>query len=311
MNVKIIRSSAYTTTPQGKDEKSHRTWKDKLRYNMMERIRHEGMNWVENLPLYQKIYNESPHLSLGLLCPFEVYYGRKPNSLKNRLCLDSDSEYDVEEEVLHESHADGECSFPTADDLQTWASLQSKCREKALKASKASNKAEQNMIRGNLKKDPPSKYHIGETVRVRVIKHTVAKKTGKKLTLKTHTEGEIIKTDHDKHCYNIKYIDPKSGTMVKKWFLVNDVTSLTLDEEANRQKKAVKETSEKRTKHNKNKSKDTSTTTDATKTTSKNDDDSTLSFELIEEGYNQKNELSKVRVVNLIKVLTRSWKIGN
>ena len=149
------------------------------------------------------------------------------------------------------------------------------------------------MIRRNLKKDPPSKYHIGETVRVRVIKQTAAKKAGKKLTLKTHTEGEIIKTDHDKHRYNIKYIDPKSGTMVKKWFSVNDVTSLTLDEEANRQKKAVKETSEKRTKHNKNKSKDTSTNTDASKTTSKNDDDSTLSFELIEEGDNQKNETFK------------------
>ena len=102
------------------------------------------------------------------------------------------------------------------------------------------------MIRRNLKKDPPSKYHIGETVRVRVIKQTAAKKAGKKLTLKTHTEGEIIKTDHDKHRYNIKYIDPKSGTMVKKWFSLNDVKSLTLDEEANRQKKAVKETSEKR-----------------------------------------------------------------
>ena len=101
------------------------------------------------------------------------------------------------------------------------------------------------MIRRNLKKDPPSKYHIGETVRVKVIKQTAAKKTGKKLTLKTHTEGEIIKTDHDKDRYNIKYIDPKSGTMVKKWFSVSDVTSLTLDEEANRQKKAVKETSKK------------------------------------------------------------------
>ena len=107
MNVKIIRSSAYTPTTQGKDKRSHRTWKEKLRYDTMERITHEGMNCVENLPLYQKIYDDSPHRSLGLLCPFEVYYGRKPNSLKNR-------------------HADGECSFPTADDLQTWASLQSK-----------------------------------------------------------------------------------------------------------------------------------------------------------------------------------------
>ena len=49
---------------------------------------------------------------------------------------------------------------------------------------------------------------------------------------------------------------------------------------------------------------DTSTNTDTSKTTSKNDDDSAVSFELIEEG-------EKMRVVNLIKVLTRSRKIGN
>lgn len=71
----------------------------------------------------------------------------------------------------------------TADDLQTWACLQSKYREKALSAS---NKAVQNMIARNLRKDPPSKYHTGETVRVRVMMQTAAKRTGKKLTLRTH-----------------------------------------------------------------------------------------------------------------------------
>ena len=167
-------------------------------------------------------------------------------------------------------------------------SLQSKYREKALNAS---NKAAQNMLRRNLKKDPPSKNHTWETVRVRVMKQTAAKRTRKKLTPRTHTEGKIIKTDHNNHRYNIKYIDPKSGTMVKKWFSVNDVTSLTLDEEANRQKKAVKETSEKRTKH-KNKSKDTSKNADPSKTTSKEDDDST-SFKLIEEGDNHEDDTFK------------------
>ena len=71
----------------------------------------------------------------------------------------------------------------TADDLQTWACLQSKYTEKALNAS---NKAVQNMIARNLKKDPLSKYHTGETVRVRVMKQTASKRTGQKLTLMTH-----------------------------------------------------------------------------------------------------------------------------
>ena len=85
MGVKIIRSSAYTPTTQGKDERSHKTWKEKLRFDMMDGSNEESMNWVQNLPLYQRIYNESPHRSLGLACPFEIYYGRKPNTLKNRL----------------------------------------------------------------------------------------------------------------------------------------------------------------------------------------------------------------------------------
>lgn len=38
-----------------------------------------------------------------------------------------------------------------------------------------------------LKKDPPLKYHIGETVHERVMKQTAAKRTGKELTLRTHT----------------------------------------------------------------------------------------------------------------------------
>ena len=33
------------------------------------------LNWVESLAVYQQLYNESAHSSLGIATPFEVYYG--------------------------------------------------------------------------------------------------------------------------------------------------------------------------------------------------------------------------------------------
>lgn len=199
----------------------------------------DSMNWVQNLPLYQRLYNESPHRSLGLACPFEVYFGRTPNTLKNRLCLEEESQLEIEEEMLQQTGAGDSAQFdkPAPDDFKKWRSIQDLIRDKA---SKASKKAAQNMIRRNLLKSPPSLYDTGETVLVRVVKKTSAKKTGKKLTLKTHAEGEIQKINHNKHRYNIKYTDPNTGKDKCKWFSVNDITSLTIEEESNKQRKAQK-----------------------------------------------------------------------
>ena len=35
LNVRIIKSSAYSPQTQGKDERSHRTWKEKLRFDLI------------------------------------------------------------------------------------------------------------------------------------------------------------------------------------------------------------------------------------------------------------------------------------
>ena len=46
LNVRIIKSSAYSPQTQGKDERSHCTWKEK--YNA---INSDGeLNWVEKSP---------------------------------------------------------------------------------------------------------------------------------------------------------------------------------------------------------------------------------------------------------------------
>ena len=50
LNVRIIESSAYSPQTKGKDEPSHRTRKEKIKYDV---INSDGeLNWVENLPIY-------------------------------------------------------------------------------------------------------------------------------------------------------------------------------------------------------------------------------------------------------------------
>ena len=85
LNVRIIKSAAYSPQTQGKDERSHRTWKEKIEFDMINC--ENDVNWVENLPECQKIYNEPPHRSLGFLTPFEVYFGRTSNRPRNKLFL--------------------------------------------------------------------------------------------------------------------------------------------------------------------------------------------------------------------------------
>ena len=85
LNVRIIKSRAYSPQTQGTDEHSHRTWKEKIKYDV---INGDGeLNWVENLPIYQQLYNESPHSSLGMQSPFEVYHGRQANRVRNNFHL--------------------------------------------------------------------------------------------------------------------------------------------------------------------------------------------------------------------------------
>ena len=70
LNVRIIKSSAYGPRAQGKDERSHRTWKEKIKFDLINN-NNGDLNWVEYLQQYQQLYKESPHRSLGFLSPFE------------------------------------------------------------------------------------------------------------------------------------------------------------------------------------------------------------------------------------------------
>ena len=64
LNFRIIKSAAYSPQTQ----LNHWTWKEEIKFDMINC--QNDVNLVENLPGYQKIYNESPHRSLGFLIPF-------------------------------------------------------------------------------------------------------------------------------------------------------------------------------------------------------------------------------------------------
>ena len=72
------------------------TWKEKIKYDIINGD--EELNWIENLPIYQQLYNESPHNSLGMQSPFEVYYGRPPNRVRNKLSLGERKVFEITEE---------------------------------------------------------------------------------------------------------------------------------------------------------------------------------------------------------------------
>ena len=124
LNVRIINSAAYSPQTQGKDEQSHRTWKEKIKFDIINC--ENDLNWVENLLEYQKLYNESPHSSLGFLTPFEVYFGRPANRQKNKLFLDEKRDFQVQEENIDEAN----CEDPTEEELNNLDSEQSVSRKK-------------------------------------------------------------------------------------------------------------------------------------------------------------------------------------
>ena len=98
----------------GKDERSHDTWKEKIKYDVISND--EELNWGENLPIYQQLYNQFPHGCLGMQSPFEVYYGSQPNSVRNKLSLSERQAFEVSEKDKTEF----QLKPPRKDILRQW-----------------------------------------------------------------------------------------------------------------------------------------------------------------------------------------------
>ena len=106
------------------------------------------------------------------------------------------------------------------------------------KALNASNVVAQNTAKRELKRQPPSLCCKGDAVLVRI---PISEKSvkSKKTLLKSSCESRIINVDHNLHKYNIEFNDPVTSKNKKSWFKVDDITSLTKEEnkrEKNRQR---------------------------------------------------------------------------
>ena len=91
------------------------------------------------------------------------------------------------------------------------------------------------MVKRELKRQPPSLYYKGETILVRI---PTSKKPvkGKKNSLKSSCEGRVVDVDHTAHKYQIEFKDPNTLKYKTAWFKVDDVTSLTKEDESKRQR---------------------------------------------------------------------------
>ena len=95
------------------------------------------------------------------------------------------------------------------------------------------------MVEREAKKRPPSVYQVGETVLIRY------PGTGSKLVKKRYVlEAQVLKKNLEKDLYKVAFSSPIAGKNTKKGMSVYDVTSMTMDKE-NRKKKKAKETSPK------------------------------------------------------------------
>ena len=108
----MINSAPYKPQSQGKIERSHGTWKRKIRYDLT----HEGdCNWLKRLDEYSYQYNTAPHSSFGYRSPFEVFHGREMNGII--LALESDSDDSISSDISWLSDCDAEMHTTSNDNV--------------------------------------------------------------------------------------------------------------------------------------------------------------------------------------------------
>ena len=156
-----------------------------------------------------------------------ILVDRPSNRPKNKLFLGEKTEFEVPEENVDEANYDD----PTEEELNSLASDRVVLRQKALKSS---NYEAEKMVKRELKRQPPSLFYKGESVLLRI---PISKKPvkGKKTSLKNGCEGRIIDANHNVHKYKIEYNYTVTSKNKQAWFKVDDVTSLTKEEENKRQ----------------------------------------------------------------------------
>ena len=213
MNIKLIYSRPRHPQSQGKVERCHRSLRSKIEYDL-NKMGKDGVNWVKQLSLYQIILNNDPKEVIAFKTPFEIYFARRCSSIK---------ESGLVEECLPSSGR----IHPTGNDQKRSTQNASKVRKQAQKATKRCEKRAQRTQR---RLNPSSVYSIGETVYVRL--------RGSALNKRHVIEASIERRNSKLHTYEVSYISPHSGKKERKWVPVDDITSITLRCEKQKQQEA-------------------------------------------------------------------------
>lgn len=218
--VKIVRSSPYHPQSQGKVERSHRALRKKIAFDMAH-LNKNGINWATQLNEYQRLQNEESMEALGRQSPFEVFYGRQSNAVKNHVqggrCVNEGSKPPQK---------------PKKKDVDKNIQQFQKIRNKARKAS---NIWDMRYIERRMKNNPPSTYSVGETVLVRFPFSRTSKSAPKRRYV---IQAKVIKRNLKLHRYKVTYEHPQISDKRNSWVSVEDITSLTADEEKKKKEAA-------------------------------------------------------------------------
>lgn len=233
LGTRIIYSRAHHPQSQGIVERSHGTWKNKIKHDMIKEAEKGDGNytWVDALSGYARAYNEGLHRSLGA-SPFEVFFGRKCNRLRRFRPERDANESLTDEEIEIESDVEEE---QRQDILQQHMEFCEFIREKAQeRATHQSNK----QTRRLLNQRTPSVYFVGDKVLVnkRQPDEGLAR-GGKKLSKKRGEKGEVIESDPDNFRYKVCLEDEAS---TEAWYNVEYIIMKTPEEELEKQKLAKK-----------------------------------------------------------------------
>ena len=221
MNIKTIYSRPYHPQSQGKVERSHRSLREKMQHD--HRMGNKGVNWAEELPNYQRILNANPKEVLCYKTPFEIYYTRKTN------CFYKNTTNNKDELLLRQR----KCN-PTARDRKKHAKHAAEVRQKARLATERCNNR---MKRYHLKLNPPSKYKVREKAYIRV----PCSRGGIKAICKKQRVVQAIveKRNLKRHFYKVSFISPVNQEKEKHWIFIDNIISLTLEEEREKQQAAI------------------------------------------------------------------------
>ncbi|XP_068731120.1 uncharacterized protein [Montipora capricornis] len=215
LGVKIIRGSPYHPQSQGKVERSHRSLRKKINFDLIN-FSKVGVNWVSKLMEYQKVLNEELMDVLGKQSPFEVFYGRASNALSEI----SDGGLSYQESVSSAARIS-----PRASDFRNNGERIRKIRSKA----RASNNVwDKRYIKRRVKGNPPSVYKVGERVLIRFPFSGRTRGIPKKRFV---VDGTIIKRNVQFGKYKITYESPTTEKSCCDWVSVEDMTSATAVEE--------------------------------------------------------------------------------